>query len=199
MRCHLPFDQYTHLYLDAGNLIPIFGDSGEDSARAYHYFLGQYAATLGEFCETFAYCLLPTHFHLFFRTYSLEEQIKKWYRNDQDNTQFVATDCAQLCSQFLQTCLPTQISARAVHCVPVRDEVNFAPLVRYIHQNPALHGVSDNFREWHWSSYKAILGAGKTQISAETVLNWFYGHEWFDELHWEAVEQAKIGYLILGD
>ena len=194
-RCHLPLDQYTHLYLDASNNIPVFGDS----ELAYRHFLQQYATTLGAFCETFAYCLLPTHFHLFFRTYSLQEQIEKWYCDDQANSQFIATDYAQLCAQLLQACLPDQIPATAIHCVPVRDSVNFVPLIRYIHQNPTLHGACDNFREWRWSSYKAILSGGETRVSAEKVLRWFYGHDWFDELHWEKVEEAKIGYLILGD
>ena len=46
------------------------GNNGDDvfyEARNYKYFLEKYDLYLSDFVETYAYCLLPNHFHILIR------------------------------------------------------------------------------------------------------------------------------------
>ena len=56
-------------------------------------------------------------------------------------------------------------------------------LVVYIHNNPQKHGFVDDFRDWLWSSYHALVSDKPTHIRRDQVLNWFGGISPFTETH----------------
>lgn len=191
--------RYYHIYLPSSHVGSLFS-----SLDQYTQFLRLYAELIQPIAQTYAYCLLPNHFHLLIKTRSIQERIRRWYDNHGAATAFDPLDAdrqfALLFSQYAAfIACDTPLFGMPVERVEVRDEANLAALTRYIHHNPTLHGLVDNFREWRWSSYRAILSGGPTRISAETTLRWFYGEEWFDEMHWLPVDESTIGYLILKD
>jgi len=57
---------------------------------------------------------------------------------------------------------------------PVTDDGYFKILVVYIHQNPQKHGLIDDFRDWPFSSYQAMIS------NKPTLLAWEVTHSWFD-------------------
>ncbi len=65
----LQFGQYYHIYNRGNNRENLFVEP-----RNYTYFLRLFAKHIQPVAETFAYCLLPNHFHFFIRTRSEEEQ-----------------------------------------------------------------------------------------------------------------------------
>lgn len=142
-------------------------------ARAYRAFLADYAKLN---LKTLAYCLLPDHFHFLV-------WIEHWISAEIQLRSFFST--------ILITC--------PIQRVKLSDGDSITPLIRYIHANPTIHGHTDNFRTWQWSSYRAMLAERPTQIAVRDVLRRFYGVEWFEELHWLPVDEQQIGYLILED
>jgi hypothetical protein len=75
----------------------------------------------------------------------------------------------------------------------------FAALVAYIHRNPQKHGFVDDFRDWPYSSYHAVLSMQSTRIQRAAVLDWFDGPAGFKEAHALLVDEAIIEPLIADD
>ena len=68
----LTYDTYYHIYNRGNNLEDIFKDN-----ENYSYFLKLYTRYIHPIAETFAYCLLPNHFHMLIRTRTPEEQTEQ--------------------------------------------------------------------------------------------------------------------------
>lgn len=170
-----------HIYLGADHAGTLFGTPAD-----YRDFLKLYAHYADGVLETYAYCLLPNHFHLFvglLPTASAPDGV-----------------LALLFNAFATAVdRPDRLPQTPLLAVPVRDRANYAPLVRYIHQNPTLHGHSANFRSWTWSSYRAILEGRPSRVAARPVLDWFFSVEWFEDAHWTRQDEAQIGYLVRDD
>jgi hypothetical protein len=65
----------------------------------------------------------------------------------------------------------------------VDDDRYFITLVTYIHRNPQLHGLVDDYRDWSWSSYGAILSDKPTRMEREEVIDWFMNRANFIDAH----------------
>ena len=183
---------FYHIYLSGEYPQTLF-----PSDRDYQRFLQLYVAHITPVADTYAYCLLPNHFHFFVRVRTLREQVRAWLTAKKAGNEFQPAypdnALSRLFANFTEQDQPT------LTIVEVSQRQQFAPLIRYIHQNPALHGYCDNFREWHWSSYKALLTNQPTRIPVQIVMRWFHSAEWFEELHWEKQDVTQLGYLIVED
>ncbi len=72
-------------------------------------------------------------------------------------------------------------------------------LVFYIHANPQLHGIIDDFRMYPWSSYTGILVNKPTKLKKDTVLNWFNDKENYLAYHAQKADIAEIKDLLFED
>jgi REP element-mobilizing transposase RayT len=70
-------ETFYHVYNHANGKENLFVNHGN-----YVYFLKKYSEHLYPYIETYAYCLLPNHFHLLIRVRS-EEAIKKYLADNQ--------------------------------------------------------------------------------------------------------------------
>ena len=193
-RAQLLADNYYHLYVSAQSEAVLFEHSAE-----YTHFLKIYAQLIEPVAQTFAYCLLPNHFHFFIRIKTMAEQIEDWYVQHSAETPPPEYQPIEPDTQIntLLTHLP--IKSTSLNIIPVGNQRHCAYLIRYIHQNPALHGHIKNFRHWPHSSYQTILADKPTRIPIAKVLEWFHSAEWYEEIHWETQDPTEIGYLILED
>lgn len=64
----LEFDRYYHIYNRGNNRENLFRKPDN-----YHYFLQLYTKHIHPITDTFAYCLLPNHFHLLVRIKAVAE------------------------------------------------------------------------------------------------------------------------------
>ncbi|MDM8520344.1 hypothetical protein QUF64_09880 [Anaerolineales bacterium HSG6] len=69
----LQYGCYYHIYNRGNNRENLFVER-----RNYPYFLKLYAHHIQPIAETYAYCLLPNHFHFAIRTYTEAEQEAYW-------------------------------------------------------------------------------------------------------------------------
>ena len=183
---------FYHLYLSGEHPHVLF-----ESASAYEQFLQAYATLITPVADTYAYCLLPNHFHFFIRVRTLREQVRRWVEAGQAEANF-RPKLPQ--SQFDSLFTPYRAQLQtAPTTIEVTQRQHFTYLIRYIHQNPTLHNVCDNFRDWRYSSYLAILSGHNTRIPTKIVMRWFHSVDWFEELHWEMQDITQLGYLIVED
>ena len=83
--------------------------------------------------------------------------------------------------------------------IPVTADAYFVQLVIYIHQNPQKHGLIDDFREWPYSSYRALFSDKPTRLKRDIVLSWFDSPQQVEQLHRQRVNEAQIEALVVED
>ena len=69
-------------------------------------------------------------------------------------------------------------------------------LIFYIHYNPQKHGLIDDFKNWTWSSYQALVSGGKTKLMRKEVIELFGNKNAFEEFHLGKVNERKISNFI---
>ena len=200
----LQFGQQYHIYNRGNNRENLFVEP-----RNYPYFLGLFANHIQPVAKTFAYCLLPNHFHFYIQTRTEEEQ--EAYHHNQIgsiseiepifklkppsrafNNMFIAYARAfNKANQRTGVLFETPFGRSLVD-----SEAYFLTLIAYIHRNPQNHGLVADFRQWKWSSYGAFLSSKPTKIEREVVLAWFGGLDEFLELHKTAVDETIIAPLL---
>ncbi|MFN7120043.1 MAG: transposase, partial [Saprospiraceae bacterium] len=165
------------------------GNNGEDlfkAERNYFYFLQKYQEFIVPVAHTYAWCLLPNHFHFLiqFKDYqSLHEYLPKRFPAPPTcitKSEDIATSEEVAYNELVSYELSRQFAnffsgyTRAVNnaynrrgklfSVPfgriqVQDERYFEWLICYIHRNPIHHGFCKNFEQWNYTSYHEINGS----------------------------------------
>ncbi|MBN1220854.1 MAG: transposase [Anaerolineae bacterium] len=196
----LEFNQYYHIYNRGNNRENLFRKPDN-----YHYFLKLYTKHISPITDTFAYCLLPNHFHLLVRIKSPDEQDLTSFQNlsglkprnpSQQFSNFFNAYTKAINKAYNRT---GALFQRPFGRIPVTSDAYFVQLVIYIHQNPQKHGLIDDFREWPYSSYRALFSDKPTRLKRDIVLNWFDGPRQMERLHRRGVNEAQLEPLIFED
>ena len=180
--------------------------------RNYPYFLELYAKYIEPIATTFAYCLMRNHFHLLVRIKTEQEQTFEVLLSISEQSREAETskvlDSTQQFSNLFNA------YAKAINKaygrtgslfegrfgrIEVTSKAYFANLVAYIHRNPQKHGFVEDFREYPYSSYSAILTTKPTRVKRADVLAWFGGQDAFQVLHQNEPDTESIRYLIEED
>ena len=204
-------DTFYHIYNRGNNRENIFVEE-----RNYRYLLERYTHYIEPVAATYAYCLLRNHFHFLVRIRSEEEQEVIWKRGRQTNQTCGVSETPQV---FVARVPSGQFSnlfntyAKAINKAygrtgslfegrfkrrPVKVQGDLIQMVRYIHRNPERHGFVDDYREWPYSSYQALVSERPTRTQREEVLDWFQGRRAFEEAH-ILEDETAIEYLVLDD
>jgi REP element-mobilizing transposase RayT len=192
---------FYHIYNRGNNKETIFR-TGEN----FRYFLQLYAQHVEPIAVTYAFCLLPNHFHLL-----------DYIRTDEEQRSWLLAQGCQLSESWHP--LPPHLAFKNLFIaysmafnlryertgslfqkpfkrILVDSDRYFTALVRYIHRNPQKHGLSTDFREWAWSSYGTILAERATRIPRADVLERFGGRDYFITLHAAELDERPIAELI---
>ncbi|MBL6965124.1 MAG: hypothetical protein ISR60_01105 [Anaerolineales bacterium] len=204
----LQFGQYYHIYNRGNNRENLFIEK-----RNYAYFLRLYARHILPVAETFAYCLLPNHFHFLIRTRTEEEQleyleIKQIGSVLKTEPIFKAKKPSRAFNNFFIAYARGFNNATdrtgVLFETPFRRKIitsdaYFYRLLAYIHMNPQKHGFVDDFRDWPWSSYRSLLSEKETRLERESVFEWLGGRDSFEAFHLEAVDESAMAGFIEKD
>lgn len=166
-------DRYYHIYNRGNNKDKLFYHSGD-----YLFFLGKYKEYVSPFAETFAFCLLPNHFHFLIKTRDELSGSKSAVPN-QLRKLFI---CYTLRINFMQK-RTGGLFTKNYQRIEIQDEAYMTQLINYIHKNPVKHGVQNNWEAYLYSSYKIILSESKTNLNREDVFHWFGGRQEFINYH----------------
>lgn len=185
-------NHYYHIYNHAVGNENLFRK--EDN---YIYFLQKHTQYIHPIAQTFAYCLMPNHFHFLIKIRSLEE-ITEHYKALKGKQEHEITNLNVADFNIQQFSNFFNAYAKAYNTVfdrkgslfvdkvkrkLVYDEQYLTTLIVYIHKNPIHHGFCNEISRWNFSSYHSILSQSSTKIERNAVLNLFGGGELFVEAH----------------
>jgi len=134
------------------------GNNGENlfiEERNYYYFFKLYTHYIYPIADTYAYCLMPNHFHLLVRIKPQLEQ--NTYHQAFSN--LFSTYTKAINKKYQRTGSLFEKPFKRIH---VDSDHYFIALIRYIHQNPQKHGFTNNFRTYPFSSYQTIYQQKKS-------------------------------------
>lgn len=177
------------------------------------FFLKRYKDLLGDVIDTYAWCLLPNHFHLLIRVKPLEELKTQLLKIEGasltiSERKFLQNECTvselieQRFKRFFQS---YALAFNKVHKrngnlfykpfkrIWIECDTHFTQAIIYIHTNPVKHHVCKDFTTYQWSSWKTMLSAGKTDLLRTEVMDWFGNKALFVEAH---VQQMQYEYDI---
>ena len=196
MNSHVPLypTQFYHIYNRGNNRENIFIEE-----RNYSYFLHLYARYIEPVVQTYAYCLLRNHFHFLVKIKDIGEY-QELTRSSKPPSQYFSN----FFNAYARTINLTYGRTGALFQRPfgrklVLSQGHLLHLVRYIHHNPEKHGFVDDYRDWPYSSYRAIISDRPTHLEWVETLAWFGGKEGLQENHQVKVFDKCVRYLIEED
>lgn len=191
MNRHLPFEPGCcyHLYNHAIANEDLFREPDN-----FRYFLSKYVQHASPVVYTYAYCLMPNHFHFLIRIKSYE-RLKAFFESRRPG-KFTTRPVSRQIGQQLGNWLNAYASAfnkrykrrgklflQQFNRLPVDNPDYFRKLVTYIHCNPVHHGFVDRLGDWGFSSYSDYLGTAAPFLSSRAVLKCFGGKVKFMHAH----------------
>ncbi len=176
----------------------------------FHYFLERYYIYLEPVLETFAYNLMPNHFHLMARVKS-EKVIEKFVNKNHptlqgsgtlgglDYSRIVSNQFSRLFNGYAQA-YNKQYNRRGSLFIPnfrrkpVESESYYTNLIVYIHWNAVHHGFTDNYYEWPHSSWHEYMFTMYSKLNITEVFDWFGGKNNFIKAHHELKKMNIVSF-----
>lgn len=151
-------DYYYHIYNRGINADTIFVNKENKL-----YFLKLYKKHLIDKVSTFSYCLLNNHFHFLIRIEKEPKEVSQAFSN-----LFNAYAKAFNKQQHRTGSLFEKHFKR----IRLHNEEYLKKLILYIHLNPQIH-FNENFENFSFSSYPAIISKKKTLLNRKEVIALF--------------------------
>jgi putative transposase len=185
--------QYYHIFNKGNNKDKLFTND-----ENYRYFMKLYAKYLSDFVDTFAYCLLPNHFHFLIRIKEIKDlqslaYFVSLYPENKENcyeqiTNVISDKFRLFFMSYAKAFNKQENRQGSLFKKYFRrkriDDYNYlVKEIGYIHMNPVHHGISIDYANYPHSSYKGILSEKKTLLKRDDILNWFGGKNEFENSH----------------
>lgn len=171
----------------------------------YRYFMSLYEKYIGAFAETYAWCLMPNHFHLLIQV--KEEDVFNADRvsnpvsikniNPNPNNLNRSLQFSKLFNAYAQAYNKYLKTRGALFDRPFRrklidSEYYLKRAIVHIHLNPVLHRFCTQASVYLWSSYAGYLQNDSAGLPAETVLEWFGSKAHFETMHADRAKMAEL-------
>jgi REP element-mobilizing transposase RayT len=166
-------DKFYHIYNRGNNKERLFYSSSD-----YFFFMAKYKKYISPFAETYAFCLLPNHFHFLIKT-GYENGVQKSVVPNQLRKLFI---CYTFRINYFQR-RTGGLFTKNYQRIKVDNDNYLTQVVRYIHKNPCKHKIQKDFENYSYSSYKIIIKESPTLLNRDEVLNWFGSKDEFIRYH----------------
>ena len=168
----------------------------------YHYFLKKFADHVNPIADTFAWCLMPNHFHFLIQIKE-EEEVLDYYKllkpgKDLSGFHNLTGLVSKSFSNFFNGYTKAynekfnrkgKLFLQSFKRKEVTNGEYLCKLIYYIHSNPVHHGFTKSVDEWTYSSYQSFLSLKPTKVQRDEVLKLFYGTEEFTRFHKQPVDR----------
>ena len=192
------YGNYYHIYnrgIDGCNL---FRESDN-----YEYFLDLYDKYITPIAETFAWVLMPNHFHLLVRVKDEEEIVEASSTPDRVRNPVrgkVGTPSQQFSKLFNSYAQALNkrfgrhgnLFERPFKRNVIDNEWYLKQVILYIHNNPVHHKFCDHPMEYPWSSYLTCVSVKPTKLNRDKVIGWFDDQANFKFVHNQKIEIEQI-------
>lgn len=188
----ITFGSYYHIYNRGINSCNLFRESDN-----YLYFMKLYEKYIDVAAHTFAWVLMPNHFHLLIRIRE-EEEIKQIYKlsdlppTDRKPT-FPSKQFSNLFNAYAQAYNKRfnrhgALFERPFHRKLITREKYLKNVLLYIHNNPVHHGFGEHPGDYPWSSYQTSVSTRPTKLERPQIIGWFDDLENFKAVHKSLVD-----------
>jgi REP element-mobilizing transposase RayT len=204
-----PFEseQFYHIYHRAVTGERLFINDSD-----YVEFLDRYSKYLQPYFNTWAYCLIPNHFHFLVKV-KTQDELKVSSEGEKTNASKLYLKGKKPFTFLLENQFSRMLSGIAlrhnkkynrhgplfdqgIKRVCITSESRIAYQIAYIHHNPIHHNVSKSFSGWKYSSYSTFIDQGKSKIAVNDVLQFLGNIETFHLVHREfKLEKEKSIFL----
>ncbi|MDZ7691716.1 MAG: hypothetical protein U5K69_11435 [Balneolaceae bacterium] len=168
-------------------------------AENYRYFLKRYAYYIPPVAKTYAFCLLPNHFHLMVQV-RMKDELAAYFRSQgkdlpgfENLEGLVVKQFSNLFNSYTKAFNKKydrkgRLFQKNLQRKSITNSTYYTRLITYIHQNPVHHRFVEKPEQWPYSSYLIILSRKKTQLEREQVLEWFGDKQAFLDIHGQMSE-----------
>ena len=174
------------------------------SDENYLFFLKKYAFYLSPFVETFAYNLLPNHFHIVVKVRPTDEIVRHVISIQKELRLKSKTVFLEEPEKYFDELIESQfhrfftsysmsfnrmygrtgnLFQRAFKRIQIKDDVQMLQTIVYVHANEIKHKISTSLLDSRFSSYKGYLSDTFTLLSRNYVIDLFGGKEAFVKFH----------------
>lgn len=169
-------DQYYHIYNRANGNEKLF--LSDDN---FTYFLQKYRNYISPIADTFAYCLMPNHFHFMIRikrkvtlrTLQGFETLEGLILNNKLSQQFSNMFNAYTKAYNKQNTRKGSLFIPRFNRKPITSETYLKNTINYIHQNPVTHKYVNELEDWKYASYNGFLSDNFSQICTQETIALF--------------------------
>jgi REP element-mobilizing transposase RayT len=187
---------YYHIYNRGIDSCNLFTETDN-----YEYFLSLYDKYISPVAETFAWVLMPNHFHFLIRlkeesevAASIPDRISNPVR---DETSPASLQFSKLFNSYAQafnkrTGRHGSLFERPFKRKIVENEWYLKQVILYIHNNPVHLGFCTHSMEYPWSSYLTCVSIKPTKLNRDRVIGWFDDQANFKYVHNQKVEVERI-------
>ena len=190
---YLKPDTTYHIFNHANGFENVFHE--DDNFR---YFLEKYQLYITPIAETYAYCLMPNHFHLVVRIRKREviETIIRNKNNTSNNfsidnkeiEKFLSKQFSNLFSSYTQSFNKVykrmgSLFIKNFKRETILDKKHFFNVIIYTHRNPIHHGFCTAFTDWGYSSYSETIEQRSKIIEVDKLIKIFGSKQQLIEAH----------------
>lgn len=170
------------------------------SPRNYGFFIERWKKYIAPFFSTYAFCLMPNHFHFLAKAKSMTPKIKTQIEALKTNKgrAFLEAEISE--NDFYTSLFKAMFNSYSLAFnkeqkrrgslfqakfkrTLIRDEEHFKYMLQYIHNNPIHHGFRSKMDEWEYSSYLIYLFEVESWLAQEPALKAFGSLEEFKKSH----------------
>jgi REP element-mobilizing transposase RayT len=151
----------------------------------YNYFINLYAKYLAPIVETYAWVMMPNHFHFALRVKTKKEiqiieQEKDILCLKKNN--FKLGKPHQQFSNFLNAYAQAfnrkyerkgNLFEKRFKRKIIREDDYFRTIILYVHNNPVNHGFCKEPEQYSWSSYQNYISLDPERSEKNEVIKWF--------------------------
>lgn len=190
----LKSDHSYHIFNHANGFENIFVQD-----ENYRFFLEKYRMYIRPVAETYAYCLLPNHFHLVVRirkTEAIEANFSKVPNFGKVTDEFISKQFSKFFSCYTQSFNKVNNRRGSMFIKNFKRELidhreYFEAAVVYTHRNPVHNGFCMRYEDWGYSSYNEAKANKSDTIETEKLLKTFGGLDNFIQSHQLSLEKYR--------
>lgn len=182
---------YYHIFNRGINRQNIFFEK-----KNYLFFLELMKKYLTGYIDILAYCLLPNHFHWVVKVNDEIEfenkehflQKERFLTNEVEVGKVVSKQLKRLFISYAMSVNKQENRVGALFDakfkrLEITEQEYLEYAIFYVHYNPQKHGLMHKFKNYNFSSYKAIMSDANTNINRQHVFEIFGGKTDFELYH----------------
>ncbi len=176
-------DKIYHIYNHAVGNENLFRNNGN-----YQYFLKLFDKYISPVAYTFAYCLMPNHFHLLIKIKDKKNIASLLPPDKKDINKFVIQQFSNFFNAYTKAYNNVYERRGRLFTYPFRrrlvtDEKDFTAVMAYIHNNPVHHGFVPVASDWKYSSFESFYDSRPSKLLRDIVETLFGKKENFEDYH----------------